>query len=109
MARADSEAYRSRIRGCLLGGAIGDALGGPIEFDSGSKIIAAHPDGLREFVAGGPGWPPGTITDDTQMTLFTVEGLIRAGVRTERGLGFTVAVGAARVRPVAGHSVAIGT
>ena len=92
MTRADSETYRSRIRGCLLGGAIGDALGGPIEFDSREKIVAAHPGGLREFVAGGPGWPPGTVTDDTQMTLFTVEGLIRAGVRTDRGIGFTVAV-----------------
>ena len=34
----------------------------------------------------------GLITDDTQMTLFTVEGMIRAGVRTDRGLGFTVGV-----------------
>jgi ADP-ribosylglycohydrolase len=76
----------------LLGGAIGDALGGPVEFDSGQQIVAAHPDGLRKFVAGGADWPPGTVTDDTQMTLFTVEGLIRAGVRTDRGIGFTVAV-----------------
>ncbi len=92
MTRSRDEAYRSRVRGCLLGGAIGDALGGPIEFDDGQKIVAAHPGGLREFVAGGADWPPGTITDDTQMTLFTVEGLIRAGVRTDRGIGFTVAV-----------------
>lgn len=34
----------------------------------------------------------GLITDDTQMTLFTVEGMIRASVRTDRGLGFTVPV-----------------
>lgn len=34
----------------------------------------------------------GRITDDTQMTLFTVEGMIRASVRTDRGLGFTVGV-----------------
>jgi ADP-ribosylglycohydrolase len=92
MTRQSDEAYRARIRGCLLGGAIGDALGGPVEFDDGQKIVAAHPGGLREFVAGGANWPPGTVTDDTQMTLFTVEGLIRAGVRTDRGLGFTVAV-----------------
>jgi ADP-ribosylglycohydrolase len=43
-----------------------------------------------------PDWPtkvePVSITDDTQMTLFTVEGLTRAGVRTDRGIGFTVAV-----------------
>jgi ADP-ribosylglycohydrolase len=92
MTRASTEAYQARVRGCLLGGAIGDALGGPVEFDTVGKILAAHPDGVRTFVAGGPDWPAGTITDDTQMTLFTVEGLIRAGVRTDRGIGFTVAV-----------------
>src|SRR5687767_9208607 len=92
MTRAAQEAYRSRVRGCLLGGAIGDALGGPVEFNDGRTIVAAHPDGVRKFVAGGAGWPAGTVTDDTQMTLFTVEGLIRAGVRTDRGIGFTVAV-----------------
>ena len=92
MTRASTEAYQARVRGCLLGGAIGDALGGPVEFDTVGKILAAHPGGVRTFVAGGPDWPAGTITDDTQMTLFTVEGLIRAGVRTDRGIGFTVAV-----------------
>ncbi|WP_328325227.1 ADP-ribosylglycohydrolase family protein [Kribbella sp. NBC_00382] len=92
MTRADDEAYRARVRGCLLGGAIGDALGGPVEFDDRSSIVADHPDGVREFVAKGPYWPAGTVTDDTQMTLFTVEGLIRAGVRTDRGIGFTLGV-----------------
>jgi ADP-ribosylglycohydrolase len=92
MQRQEEERYRSRVRGCLLGGAIGDALGGPVEFTDGRTILAEHPDGLRTFLAGGNNWPPGTVTDDTQMTLFAVEGLIRAGVRTDRGLGLTVAV-----------------
>ncbi|TCO50597.1 ADP-ribosylglycohydrolase [Kribbella antiqua] len=92
MTRVEQEAWRARVRGCLLGGAIGDALGGPVEFEDSPTILAAHPDGVRSFVSGSIGWPPGTITDDTQMTLFTVEGLIRAGVRTDRGLGFTFAV-----------------
>ncbi|GAB2610473.1 ADP-ribosylglycohydrolase family protein [Kribbella endophytica] len=90
--RQVEEAYRARVRGCLLGGAIGDALGGPVEFRDGRSIVAEHPDGVRTFLAGGNNWPPGTVTDDTQMTLFAVEGLIRAGVRTDRGLGLTVAV-----------------
>ncbi len=90
--RTAAEAYRARVRGCLLGGAIGDALGGPVEFSSLAQILAEHPDGVRTFVDGGAGWPPGTITDDTQMTMFTAEGLIRAGVRRDRGLGLTVAV-----------------
>jgi ADP-ribosylglycohydrolase len=29
----------------------------------------------------------GRVTDDTHMTLFTVEGIIRGAVRTDRGLG----------------------
>ncbi|GAB3831394.1 ADP-ribosylglycohydrolase family protein [Kribbella italica] len=90
--RRVEEEYRARVRGCLLGGAIGDALGGPVEFRDGRSIVAEHPDGVRTFVAGSNNWPPGTVTDDTQMTLFAVEGLIRAGVRTDRGLGLTVAV-----------------
>jgi len=77
--------WQSRVRGCLLGGAIGDALGGPVEFESGREILTEHPELLRTFVSGGSGWPPGTVTDDTQMTLFTIEGLIQAGVR-EQGL-----------------------
>lgn len=92
MDRQAEETYRARVRGCLLGGAIGDALGGPVEFQDQQAILAAHPEGVRTFVAGGNNWPPGTVTDDTQMTLFAVEGLIRAGVRTDRGLGLTVAV-----------------
>ena len=90
MTRVAEETWRARVRGCLLGGAIGDALGGPVEFQDGRSIVAEHPDGVRDFISGA--WPPGTITDDTQMTLFTMEGLIRASVRTDRGLGFTVAV-----------------
>jgi ADP-ribosylglycohydrolase len=92
MSRQGEETWRARVRGCLLGGAIGDALGGPVEFEDGRSIVAKHPDGVRTFLPGGDGWPAGTITDDTQMTLFTVEGLIRAGVRTDRGIGFTVGV-----------------
>ncbi|WP_424537131.1 ADP-ribosylglycohydrolase family protein [Sphaerisporangium viridialbum] len=34
--------FGSRVRGCLLGGAIGDALGAPIEFDSIAHIRHHH-------------------------------------------------------------------
>ncbi len=77
---------RDRIRGCLIGGAIGDALGAGIEFDSLSEIRAEHgPAGLTGYV---PEYGRlGAITDDTQMTIFTVEGLIRGGVRRDKGIG----------------------
>lgn len=77
---------RSRFLGCFLGGAIGDALGGPIEFLSLDEI-------RRRWPPGGPAsYVPmngrkGVITDDTQMTLWTAEGLIRADNRfASRGI-----------------------
>ena len=33
---------RERIRGCLLGGAVGDALGAPVEFLSRAAILALY-------------------------------------------------------------------
>jgi ADP-ribosyl-[dinitrogen reductase] hydrolase len=72
--------FRSRIRGCLLGGAIGDALGAPVEFMRLTEIKARFgPQGIAEYArAYGR---IGAITDDTQMTLFTAEGLLRAYAR----------------------------
>ena len=69
-----------RVAACLLGGAIGDALGAGIEFSSIEEITRVHgPDGVTDYVeAYGR---RGAITDDTQMTLFTTEGIIRASVR----------------------------
>ncbi|GAA0969519.1 hypothetical protein GCM10009555_016800 [Acrocarpospora macrocephala] len=80
--------FRTRVRGCLLGGAIGDALGAPVEFDSIAAIRRNHGEaGLTDLAPNLLG-EIGLITDDTQMTLFTVEGLIRAHVRVrERGIG----------------------
>jgi len=70
------------FKGCLLGGAIGDALGAPIEFISIDQIRSTYGDlGLTDYseVYG----RNGAITDDTQMTLFTAEGLILSKVRQE--------------------------
>jgi ADP-ribosylglycohydrolase len=72
--------YRSRVRGCLVGGAVGDALGAPVEFLSWQRVREVYgPDGVTGVVLGPGG--RAQITDDTQMTLFTVEGLITAGER----------------------------
>jgi len=69
-----------RIDGCLVAGAVGDALGAPIEFMSRAEILGrVGPAGVREYLDG-----DGHITDDTQMTLFTAEGLIRTRVRREQ-------------------------
>src|SRR5688572_20217209 len=67
-----------RVTGCLLGGACGDALGWPVEFLRLPQIVQKHgPEGISHFSQT----TQGEVTDDTQMTLFTVEGLIRAHVR----------------------------
>lgn len=84
----DTAARRSRVRGCLLGGAIGDALGNPVEFLSLTGIRRAHGEqGVRDLTADEDG-VVGRVTDDTQMTLFTAEGLIRAHSRAmAKGIG----------------------
>ena len=68
------------VSGCLLGGAVGDALGAPVEFMSLKEIQHRFgPAGISEYaIAYGR---KGAITDDTQMTLFTAEGLILSQVR----------------------------
>ena len=71
---------RQRFLGCLLGGAVGDALGAPVEFMKRSEILRRFgPDGITAYAPAYGGL--GTITDDTQMTLFTAEGLLRGWVR----------------------------
>ncbi|MFD7440298.1 ADP-ribosylglycohydrolase family protein [Streptomyces sp. NPDC059909] len=47
---------RSRVRGCLLGGAIGDALGNPVEFQSLAAIRREHGErGITGFVPDSEG------------------------------------------------------
>lgn len=76
---------RAAYRGCLLGGATGDALGAGVEFLSAEEIHARFgPAGLRDYVSAYG--RRGAITDDTQMTLFTAEGLIR-GLMRQRSRG----------------------
>lgn len=70
----------SHFSGCLLGGAIGDALGAPLEFLALAEIRRRFgPQGLRDFVRDET-YPQALaeFTDDTQMTLFTAEGLVIA-------------------------------
>jgi ADP-ribosyl-[dinitrogen reductase] hydrolase len=62
-----------RVVGCFLASAVGDALGAEIEFLSLADIRQRHgPDGLTDYADD-----LGSITDDTQMLLFTAEALIR--------------------------------
>ncbi len=73
--------------GCLLGGAIGDALGAPIEFHGLDEIRSEFgKNGVTDYVEFNNG--KGKFTDDTQMTLFTAEAFLRAYHRLVlRGIG----------------------
>ena len=76
----------SRFKGCLLGGAVGDALGYAVEFMSKSEIVCAYgPQGITRYE---PRAGKAQISDDTQMTLFTAVGLLYGRTRGgRRGIG----------------------
>jgi len=76
----------SRARGAFIGLAIGDALGGPVEFMTAGEIRATY-GLLREIVGGG--WlrlKPGNVTDDTEMALCIARALVAAGGWTLTGI-----------------------
>ncbi len=72
-------AQLDRYEGAMLGVAIGDALGAPLEFMNAGEIQRKHGT-VREMLGGG--WlsvEPGEVTDDTQMTLAVAEGIAADG------------------------------
>lgn len=72
---------QEKYRGCLIGGAIGDALGYPVEFlDAGSIFQQYGEHGITEYSLKNS---VAEISDDTQMTLFTANGLL---LGTTRGM-----------------------
>ena len=69
----------ARAQGCLLGQCCGDALGSLVEFKTAADIEAAHPDGVRELVDGGPfTLTAGQVTDDTELALMLARTLVGA-------------------------------
>ncbi len=72
-----------QIRGSLLGGAIGDALGYPVEFLTDEQIFERYgEEGITEYsLTDGIA----QISDDTQMALFTVNGILVYETRLAMG------------------------
>lgn len=63
------------LKASLLAGAVGDALGWPVEFRSYNAIIEENgSSGVTKLQLNPQG--VAEITDDTQMTLFTLEGIV---------------------------------
>ena len=68
----------NKYKGCMLGLAVGDALGAPVEFLSLNAIRTEYGRaGITDFDSWGE-FKPGSYTDDTQMSLATAVGCIRA-------------------------------
>ncbi|MDE6636836.1 MAG: ADP-ribosylglycohydrolase family protein [Muribaculaceae bacterium] len=66
-----------KARGCLIGGAAGDALGYAVEFNDLTNIQNKYGhEGIRNYELDSKG--VARFSDDTQMTLFTAEGLLSA-------------------------------
>lgn len=85
-----------RFVGCLVGLAIGDALGSPLEFKSRQEIVEDYGGPVRDFlpregtvlVAGHDeideeSLPPGTPTEDTRLALLHAESLVATGGKVE--------------------------
>lgn len=67
-----------RARGMLIGLAVGDALGAPVEFGYSSEDIVGLGDKIGRFQDSFAG-PAGTWTDDTSMALCLADSLLACG------------------------------
>lgn len=77
----EKEKNLDKIRGSLVGGAVGDALGYAIEFWDEYLIFGKYgEDGITEYELD-KGTGKALISDDTQMTLFTANGLLVGDTR----------------------------
>jgi len=85
--RESVERVHDSIRGSLMAGAAGDALGYPVEFMSRQSIVEHYGEnGITQFELDRNG--KALVSDDTQMTLFTANGMLMGLTRGYmRGIG----------------------
>lgn len=69
---------KSAVAAGIMGLAVGDALGVPVEFCSRKSLRDKPVAGMREF--GTHGQPAGTWSDDTSLTLCLMESLAERGI-----------------------------
>ena len=68
--KLDKRKYRDKIRGSMMGGAVGDALGYPVEFLSYKEILKQYPPkGIQAYELNF-NTRTALISDDTQMALY---------------------------------------
>lgn len=73
--------------GCMFGGAVGDALGAPIETMLLPNIRQRY--GISGVTGEGSGYKA-RISDETQLALFSMEAIIRGARAREAGTAATV-------------------
>lgn len=81
------DTLRDKIAGAIYGVAVGDAMGGPLEFMSKEDIEARY-GRVTDMIGGG--WlnlRPGETTDDTAMTLAVAEGIMEAPDEPTQAIG----------------------
>lgn len=77
----ETEKHLDAVRGCMAGGAAGDALGYAVEFWREKQIFDTYgPEGITEYETDSRSGKA-LISDDTQMTLFTANGLLAGATR----------------------------
>lgn len=78
---------KDKLRGCLVGGAIGDALGYAVEFPREPQIFSRYrKNGIIEYELDNR-TVKALISDDTQMTLFTATGIM---AQSENGVLYDI-------------------
>jgi len=83
----DRRMYLSAIKGSLVGGAVGDALGYPVEYINRGSIVQRYGEGGIRRYEKNRRTGTAIISDDTQMTLFTAVGMLAGFTRGEmRGI-----------------------
>ncbi len=84
---------RERYKGCLLGLAIGDALGAPVEFLSLDQIREKYGQKGIENYDYWDNYKPGSYTDETQLSLATAKGCLNAHLNLiSKGESFSLKV-----------------
>lgn len=77
----ETEKHLDAVRGRMAGGAAGDALGYAVEFWREKRIFDTYgPEGITEYETDSRSGKA-LISDDTQMTLFTANGLLAGETR----------------------------
>ncbi|MDJ0316346.1 ADP-ribosylglycohydrolase family protein [Arthrobacter antibioticus] len=77
--------FATRVQGTLMGGALGDAFGYLVEFDSLAEIAAKYGPAL--LVDLSQARSAAHFSDDTQMTLYTLDGLLDVLEWANQGVG----------------------